>query len=179
MSSIRDHIAKLQRLRADLPGLATSLMQDYGDTSVALRKEDSIERGINKEGKENAKVQYSDKLVPTYWFAGKELNQGGRTYVKENKTGNWYGLRQAEGLRSQNVNLTHTGDSWKGYKVLNVTVTSGLASAQIGVTGNHAEVFLHNVKRYGKFYLNTPTELARLRENADNTSHNWLKSYLA
>lgn len=181
MSTVKDHIAKLRRLRADLPGLSLALAQDYGDTSVALRKEDSIDNGINKDGREGSKVIYSDKKIPTYLFQNKALNQGGRDYIKNNPLGNWYGLRQAEGLHNKQVNLTHSGDTWKGYKVLGVSIkAAGVASIRVGLlTSEAAKVFDYNVKRYGKFYLNTPTEMARLRENVREESANWLKTYLS
>lgn len=177
MSTLLQHIAKLRSLQRDLPGLKQSLGQDYGDTATALAKERGIETGIDADGIAGNKVKYSEKKVPSYLLRGKELNQAGRNYLDKNKTANWYGLRQAQGLRSENVNLTYTGLSWKGFGTKSITLNGGKISISIGVSGEHAGVFMNNVKRYGKFYLNTPAEIQTLQQNNRDTIHRWLTDY--
>lgn len=174
MSSIPEHIAKLRALRANLPELSRALLFDASETLVALRKEDSIENGININGQEGSKASYSTNPVPTYYFKGKELNSGGRDYTSKNKTGTWYGLRQAEGLRSEKVNLTHTGAMWRAYGVIDVVISNGKVTARVGLSGPESEVFDFNVERYGAFFRNTPTELAQIQRDIERESSRWL-----
>jgi hypothetical protein len=176
--SAKQRATQFRELVSALPALSQALGETYGSTAVALVKERSIEEGIDKNGVPGSKVQYSTKTYPTSLLKGKELNQGGRNYVDKNKSGNWYGLRQAEGLRSKNVNLTHTGDSWKQYGVLRVTVSNSKVSIQVGISGSRADVFGYNVDRYGKFYRNTPTELAQMRTDAKNEVKSWFTRYI-
>ncbi len=174
MANLAQHIARLNQKRQQLPDFLGQAWTDAVTTSVSVRKEDSIERGINQDGQPGQKASYSQKLTPAYRLKAKALNAGGRKYADENALGNWYGLRQAEGLRSQVVNLTHTGEMWRAYGVLRVTLRAGVVSAEVGTTGPSAAVLRYNIERYGDFFKNTPVELANRRADVKRAFREFL-----
>lgn len=173
MYTIAQRIAQLRQLEVSLPSKLIELATDYGTTSVALVKEESIEKGINKDGQLGNKVSYSSKPVRGSSLIDAALNSAGRSYAKKQPVATYYGLRQAQGMRSPNVTLQYTGLSWKGYKVISVNPTASGASVLIGTTGEHAAVFIANVKRYGTFYKATPDQRQRLRTDMGAAVHYW------
>ncbi|MCX6218354.1 hypothetical protein [Spirosoma sp.] len=167
--------ARFRALALRLPELGVELMTEVAETGVSVMEARSIDTGIDADGRPGNKAKYSEKKVPSYFLKGQELNQSGKKYLDENKRVNWYGLRQAQGLKSQDVNLTYTGEMWKQYGVLSVTVSNGKVSARVGISGDRAAVFVANIKRYGAFYRNTPEELANRQQDIQRGTANWLK----
>lgn len=173
MLTIAQRIAQLQQLETRLPGKLIELAEDYGNTSVALVKEESIEKGINKDGQPGNKVSHSSKPVRSSSLIDTALNAAGRVYAKKQPVATYYGLRQAQGMQSKNITLQYSGLSWKGYKVISVNSTASGASVLIGATGEHAEIFIANIKRYGAFYKTTSEQQQQLQAGLGAAVHSW------
>lgn len=173
MLTIAQRIAQLQQMETRLPGKLIELAEDYGNTSVALVKEESIEKGINRDGQPGNKVSYSGKPVRGSSLIDAALNYAGRAYAQKQPVATYYGLRQAQGMQSPNVTLQYSGLSWKGYKVISVNPTASGASVLIGATGEHAAIFVANIKRYGAFYKTTPEQQQQLRADLGAAVHRW------
>ena len=173
MLTIAQRISQLQQMETRLPGKLIELAKDYGNTSVALVKEESIEKGINRDGQPSNKVSYLSKPVRDSSLIDAALNSAGRAYAQKQPLATYYGLRQAQGMQSPNVTLQYSGLSWKGYKVISVNPTASGASVLIGATGEHAAVFFANIKRYGAFYKTTPEHQQRLRSDLGAAVHRW------
>lgn len=108
---------------------------------------------------------YSSHLVPTWWFANKALNSGGRAYIKKNRLGTWAGLRGAEGLPTDRVTLTHRGLMFRS-----LTPTEGVASGTVYTSqvvasnAESAQVLGYNQQRYGDFLQPLPSEAAQVAQ---------------
>ena len=76
-------------------------------------------------------------------------------------------------MKSPNVTLQYSRLSSKGYKVISVNSTASGASVLIGATGEHAAIFVANIKQYGAFYKTTPDQRQRLRADMGAALHCW------
>lgn len=178
MRSVRDHIARLQALRSALPAIAETVARVSAESAVAVVKNRSIQEGIDRDGRPGNKAKYSDKRVPSYWLQGKELNQAGRDYLKQNALANWYGLRQAQGLPSDKVNLSYSNQMWKQYGVIRVTVRGAGFVAEVGISGSRSDVFEQNEKQYGQFWKPLPDELDQISQDRRREFFDFISRYL-
>ncbi|WP_223673190.1 hypothetical protein, partial [Proteus terrae] len=71
-------------------------------TGLTLVKERSIQEGITVEG---SFAEYSDKPVYKSSFKKKALNSAGSAYASLGGKGTWGGFREAQGRKSDHVNL--------------------------------------------------------------------------
>ena len=141
--------------RAALLAAAQRITETYAQTLLAL-----VTLRVQRDGL-TGKL-YSGRLIPTFLFADKALNASGRTYVKNNKLGNWAGFRAAQGLPVDAVNLTYTGGMFRSL----TTVAAGASGAVYGAKvvaadEESARKVKFNQQLYGDFLLALPGELAQ------------------
>lgn len=110
------------------------------------------------------KPRYSTKLIPTFYFRGKELNQAGRTYIKKQKLGTWGGFRQAQGLPSAVVNITYSGRTLRSLQPVLVSSGAGKASAKlVSSTDENQRILGYLVEKYGDFLEPQPAVVGEAR----------------
>ena len=142
----------IEATKADLLAAAPRIVQLQAQTQLAL-----VTLRIQSQGL--GAYHYSPSLVPTYFFAKKVLNAGGRAYIKKNRLGNWGGLRAAQGLPVDGVYLTYTGQMFRSltsiYGGFSGTVYVGQVEAS---NQEEAAKVGYNMTRYGDFLAPTPSE---------------------
>lgn len=182
MEDLDSLINKLKQVRQELPevlGLTAESMAGTAKAVAQLTIENEAILG-----------QYKDGVVPAAWFEGKELNARGTSFIakkmeSKNKTDqltNWKEFRAAQGLQTDHVDLTFTGEMWRG-----------LLPQPFQVDGNkYYSVLAHNNKdgqnklnwnrqRYGDFIskaLNTPDNKNLLTGIAQEEILRFLDKYL-
>jgi hypothetical protein len=141
-------------------------------TSLALTVLDIQKNGLP------SKPKYSIKLVPTWYFKYRALNEAGRTYVKKNKLGNWGSFRRAQGLPSDVVNLTYSGRMLRSLQPLLVSSAEGRSTAKIvASTREDADKLKYNQERYGDFLEPTPSIRGELNVYATRETTAILRRY--
>lgn len=110
MATIKDLIEKLEKVKSELP---TYLLEVA--TSVSLTGKALSERTIKDKG---FGEQYSESKVPAWFMDGKELNAGGKSFIKnkkkQNEPTNWKEFRAAQGLETVFVDLSYSNEMWSG-----------------------------------------------------------------
>lgn len=160
---LESNIEKVRQLLAqrkqDLINALPQIAAELAESTLSMVKDRSINEGIEVEGD---KKDYSTKQVYTSGFKKKTLNKAGQAYIEANLKGNWQGLRNAQGLRSPNVNLSYTNRMWIGIRVLSTEITTeGKAATTVGAVDEETQDKLTgNTNRYGDFLQPTPEELA-------------------
>lgn len=125
------------------------------------------------------KPKYSTKLIPTFFFNGKELNQAGKTYIKKNKLGTWAGFRQAQGLPSAVVNVTYSGRTLRSLQP--VLVSSGVGKAKASIRSSNAEnqkILSYLLAKYGDFLEPIPSVAGELKLYATKETTAILQRYI-
>jgi hypothetical protein len=110
-----------------------------------------------------AGASYSGTQVPTFFFAKRAFNAGGRAYVKANKKGTYAGFRAALGLPSNIVTLTFTGRTFRSLTTIYAGFSGDIYSARIVASDQEsARIVGYNMVRYGDFLAPTATEAAEV-----------------
>lgn len=158
MESLYDRLErKKQQLLAALPRLALA-SATVGLTLVRQRIERDGLPGTN----------YSSNFIPTFLFAGRDLNAGGARYRKQNKMGNWGQYRAAQGLSSDRVNLAYTNRMWNSLTAAPGAQTGAVATAQIvSADREGADKVKHNKARYGDFLQPNAAEATQVAAVSD------------
>lgn len=158
LSGVEQYRQRLQSAKARLVAALPVLAEDLAVSTLSVVKDRSINEGIEVDG---SKKNYTTNQVYTSGFKKKVLNKGGAAYIAANKKGNWHGLRKAQGLRSDPVNLSYTNRMWTGIQVLSSAITGeGKVHTVVGAADQETEGKLAgNVERYGDFLEPTPEEL--------------------
>lgn len=155
----RKHLEEAKRkLLAELPRIS----EEIAVSTLSIVKDRSINEGIIVQGKPGTEKQYSTNPIPTSLFKGKKLNAGGDAYIVANKMGTWHGFRKAQGLSSEEVNLSYTNRMWTGIQVIQTNVTEyGKAESIVGAVDDETKKKLEgNIARYGMFLDPTADELS-------------------
>lgn len=157
-SGVEQFRAKLRNAKARLIAALPVIAEELATSTLSVVKDRSVNDGIEVDG---AKKTYTTNQVYTSGFKKKTLNNAGKSYIAANLKGNWHGLRQAQGLRSQPVNLSYSNRMWTGIQVLQTSITAeGKASTIIGAADEETQAKLEgNISRYGDFLEPTPEEL--------------------
>lgn len=122
---------------------------------------------------------YSNNEVPTFYFAGKELNAGGKSYLEDNDTGTWGDFRSAQGLQSSYVDLTYSGRMFGGLTPLKRFQQGTKFIVQMGGTDKEVdEKLFYNIQRYGDFLQPNEAEQREVDEIAQDALEALLKKYL-
>ncbi len=101
-------------------------------------------------------AKYSETTYPAFFLEGKEKSGAGKKYIEkaieDDVEVNWKGLRQAEGLPTDFVNLSFTNKMWAGMGPQTPYWKDGVVYSPLG--GNTIEVVNKmnwNYDRYGDF----------------------------
>lgn len=159
--TISEHREKLKAARQQILEQAPRVAEEMAVSALSIVKRRSIENGIYLDGKEGDYAEYSTNEYSTSLLKGKELNASGRAYIDANKVGNWKGFRQAQGLKSERVNLAYSNRMWTGLQVIKTEqVSESLFRATVGAVGEEVKkVVSDNVDRYGRFFDPTEDEM--------------------
>lgn len=154
---LRAYSARLRAAAAALEAEGPRIVETMAQTARVLAQQRIQERGV-------AGAAYSQNLVPTFFFAKRALNAGGRQYVKKNKLGTWGGFRQAQGRQSQFVDLTYTGHMFQSLQTRRQPGEPGVFRAEtVASDQESAKKLRYNLERYGNFMAPTAQEQGELR----------------
>jgi hypothetical protein len=122
-------------------------------TSVSLTAKALAERTIKEKG---FGAVYSTSELPAFWFQGKESTQRGASFIenkiKKDEGMAWRDLREAEGLQTEHVDLTFTGEMFAGMYPDDPVVEGNRVIAPLGHTNKEGQKKMnYNRDRYGDF----------------------------
>jgi hypothetical protein len=160
MATIIDLIHRMQNLENDLK----SSLGDIA-TSVSLTAKAIAERTIKESG---FGAEYSTKNVPTAWLYGQVLNASGTSFLQQRDQesdelglegeASYKELRAAQGLQVAHVDLTYSGEMWRGMLPAEPEIHGGIAIAPLGHTNRDGQDKMNwNFERYGDFIGETLT----------------------
>ena len=112
--SIRTLIENLKRFEEQLDSILLETASVMANDAVGLASHTITEKGFGET--------YSNKLVPTFFFYGKELKASGKAYLEKldddpNSEGtNWGLFRKAQGRQNSFVDLNYSTKMWGGMR---------------------------------------------------------------
>lgn len=158
-----------EEARQKLPDVATTL---------TLSAKALAERNIKDHG---FGIDYSENLIPAWFFHDKELNAGGAAWLKQHgvggdgkpgeathqkgkkrkkgveeekvdRFGNWKQFREAQGLQAGFVDLSYSNKMWAGMGPLSLVVKGDVFIVPLGATNRQAAKEMdYNFDRFGDF----------------------------
>lgn len=148
MATLHDLITRMKDIRA---GLELALPEIA--TSVSLTGKALAERTIKEKG---FGANYSHSPLPAFWFLGDENTQQGRAFIEEKILKGegmaWRDLRQAEGMQTEHVDLTFTGEMFAGMYPGPVVQEGDVYTAPLGHTNKAGQNKMNwNRDQYGDF----------------------------
>jgi hypothetical protein len=148
-------MATIQDLQKQLANVRQQLLQALPDIAIenTVVAKAIIENKIRKVG---FGVMYSAKVVPAWFFLGKELNASGRNFIiskmNDGEAMNWAQLKAAEGLPAGHVDLSHTNKMWAALTPMQPQINGGKIIVGLGANNKEAADKLNwNRERYGDF----------------------------
>ena len=170
---------KIDTLIADLPFFVEQALKTQAESGLSIVKDRSINQGIFEDSEAGVLAQYSTRPIKTSRFKGKELNQGGRQYIKTHKYGTWHDFRKAQGLTSPNVNASYTNRFWSSLKIIDTRIDGGEISCIVSPTDSNVMKYAPNLfARYGNFINPTEDEQLDLKRDTTNDIFNFIKRRL-
>lgn len=133
--------------------------------------------------------KYSDGVVPAYWLEGKELNGAGTSFIAKkmeekepkDRVTNWKELRRAQGLQTDHVDLTYSGEMWRGLLPQPYTEEGGKFISILAHNNQDGQDKLNwNRQRYGDFIrkaLNTSDNIELIKGVAEEEIARFLSNY--
>lgn len=160
---------KIDSLIADLPLFVEQSLKVQAESGLSIVKDRSINQGIFEDSESGVLAQYSTRPINTNRFKGKELNSGGRQYIKTHKFGTWHDFRKAQGLTSPNVNASYTNRFWSSLKIVDSNVIDGQITCLVVPTGSEVQKYAPRLfARYGNFINPTTDEQINLKADTTN-----------
>ena len=151
MATLTDAI---EATKAELLAAAPRIVLTQAQTQLAV-----VTRRVQNDGL--AGTRYSSTAVPTFFFAKRAFNAGGRAYVKKSKKGTYEGFRTALGLYTAAVNLTFTGRMFRSLTTVYGGFSGTVYVAQIVASDRESAAKVgYNMARYGDFLAPTTSEIA-------------------
>lgn len=152
---------RLLRKKQEIQNAAPRLVQGMAAEGLAL-----VRMRIERDGLPGK--NYSANFVPTFLFASQTLNAAGKAYIKQNRLGNWGGLRAAQGLPSDRVTLAYTVRMWNSLSAALAGGTGTIYQAKVvSADKEGAEKVKHNKARYGDFLQPNERETKLVAASAD------------
>lgn len=111
---IRELIENLRKVQDQIDGVLLETASVMANDAVGLASHIVTEKGFGET--------YSDKMVPAFFFYGKELNGSGKTYIEnleddpESDGTNWGLFRKAQGRQNSFVDLNYSTKMWGGMR---------------------------------------------------------------
>lgn len=156
MPNLVDLIARLQLIKQDL-----ELTREEDAVKAANDLYALIRLRIQSERKDSTGAdfgQYSTAVVPRWMGEQKALSGGARQRIR---SGNWFqsyrDFREADGLQTQSIDFTRTGQMFQQSGVDEINSTSNVTTVLIGGQTSYAKQLLgYHGARFGNLF--TPTE---------------------
>lgn len=146
----------VEAAKAELLAAAPRIVLTQAQAQLAL-----VTLRVQNEGLPG--TRYSTKQVPTFFFAKRAFNAGGRAYVKANRKGTNEGFRAALGLYTAAVNLTFTGRMFRSLTTIYGGFSGTVYMGQIVASDRESAAKVgYNMGRYGNFLAPTATEAAEI-----------------
>jgi hypothetical protein len=159
-------------LREQGPAIALRMAQ----TGLTLVKERSINEGISVDGQ---KAEYTTKEGYKSGLKSKALNASGRSYAGSGGKGNWQGLRAAQGMKTDAVNLSYTNRMWTAIRPVQQVQVGNRYLVFIGCSDAGAfATLMGNIKRYGNFMKLTDGEAQLVRQDAADDVGDIINKYI-
>jgi len=124
--------------------------------------------------------QYSQALVPQWYFYGRSNSQGAEDKIKK---GSWFqsyaDLREANGLNSTDIDFTFTGEMFSNTGVTNVSEQGATVTVEVGgQTDTAAEKLSYQEPRYGNILALSDSEKTLIFEAYQERLVNIINKYL-
>ena len=160
MAEFKELILAFKAVRDALPEVLPQAATSVSMAGKALAERTVKDKGFGEE--------YSTTKVPAWFMKGKELNKRGANYItglekrasKEDKLAlsNWGDFRQAQGLQINYVDLTYSGEMWRGLFPQDVQIEGFSYIAPLGSTTVAGQKKLNwQYERYGNFFAKVLT----------------------
>lgn len=148
MATLQDLIKRMKDIRESLEQALPEIA-----TSVSLTAKALAERTIKEKG---FGAVYSYTPVPAYWMLGKENSNRGKSFIEaaidDDKSIAWRDVRAAEGMQTEHVDLTFTGEMFAGMYPGDVERNGDIYIAPLGHTNKAGQDKMNwNHDRYGDF----------------------------
>lgn len=139
-------------------------------SEAALNTKALVVRRIQQDGV----GQYSERDMPAFLFFNgsepdpkKTKSNAGIKFIKDSKKKqqsiNWADIRDAEGLQTDHVDLTFTGEMFRDLNIIGVNVQSHRVTAILGCSRKETQdKLMWNVERYGNFMQPTTEETDKI-----------------
>lgn len=177
--TLEQYITNLQTVISGLEQEAERVSIGMAQTALSVVKNRSIANGIFVDGIKGNTEQYSTNVLPTFLFTGKERNQQGKKYINDNPLGNWGGFRKAQGLNSDNINLSYTNRMWSSITIIQTGNKDGVAYARLGTVDVEVSKYIgYLAARYGNFLRPTPEEERQIKEDGAREIISYIKQIL-
>lgn len=175
-------LAALKQLKNELPEVLGYTAESMAGTAKAL-----AQLTIEKEA---ILGRYSAGVVPAFWLEGKELNTRGTSFLAKvmkskepsDRVANWSQLRAAQGLQTDHVDLTYSGEMWRGLLPQPYRVDGTLYVSDLAHNNKAGQDKLNwNRQRYGNFVmkaLNTGDNQEAIKEVLNEEIRRFLSKYL-
>lgn len=146
----------LADLRTMLKKVAVEVQKELDVIAVQMANDAKALSYRNMTGKGVAGAAYSTHEYPAFFLLGKALNATGRAFIKQKmkkkELTNWKGLRGAQGLPTNKVDLQYSGKMWAGVAVVRIDRSGGITRALLGGNTKDAQDKMDwNRERYGDF----------------------------
>lgn len=147
-------LTALKQLKNELPEVLGSTAESMAGTAKAL-----AQLTIEKEA---ILGRYSAGVVPAFWLEGKELNARGTSFLAKvmkakepkDRVTNWGELRKAQGLQTDHVDLTYSGEMWRGLMPQPYRVDGTMYVSDLAHNNKAGQDKLNwNRQRYGNFVM--------------------------
>jgi len=139
------------------------------------------ERGLDSQNNSlqyGSGTPYSEKDIPAFFYKNAEtLNAGASKYVddqiEDGEGISYKDWREANNLQTDHVDLTFTGNMWKGIGLTSVKTGQNVAIVTVGAKNNEVEekMFFNSV-RYGDILQPTQDEIDTLTLVVDTRLQN-------
>lgn len=118
--------------------------------------------------------QYSRNKLPVYYFYDSVQNASGRRLLESEESKReglaWRDIREAEGKQTNFVDLTYTGNMWRGFNPSKVSKVGSAWYAHLqGTNIESKEKLTWNYERYGDFINSSITQQEKTAISNDFT----------
>lgn len=172
----------MKQIKAELPEILGKTAESMAGTAKAVAML-TIE-------KEAILGRYSSGMVPAYLLQGEELNARGTSFLAkkmkaktpQDKLTNWAQFRAAQGLQTDHVDLTYSGEMWRGLLPQPYKFDGNIVYSELAHNNKDGQDKLNwNRKRYGNFVmkaLNTGDNQEAIKEVLNEEIRRFLSKYL-
>lgn len=185
--TLAEFAERLDRLEKELTDGLVKISEE-----AALNVKAIVVRRIQAEGVGD----YSDNPLPLFFFTNpggtakldktksnagiKFIEQAAKDPAKKKRGITWAEIRDAEGLQTDFVDLTFTGEMFRDLHILGTNVQRGKVTTLLGASRQETINKLKwNAERYGAFFDPTPAEVASIRKIIEKRYQSLIKKVLS